>query len=96
MNNCITKKDYIDKLKNAKGFISDCSLYSELVKCGFMTITLNFWHEIYDYYNIRLVVNSEFKNTKERSYEETAEKFGVCEMTIKRAVDKMRESIDIK
>lgn len=92
----MNKDEYIDKLKSTKGFVSDCSLYSELVKIGFFSININYWKEIYNYYNIRMIVNSEFKNTKERSYEETAEKFGVHEMTIKRAVDLMIETINIK
>lgn len=91
----MNREEYIAKLKESKGFVSDCSLYSELVKIGFFSININFWKEIYNYYNIRLVVNDEFKNTKERSYEESAEKFGVCEMTIKRAVDYMKENINI-
>ena len=91
----MTKDEYIDKLKGCKGLDSGCNLYSELVNIGFISININFWKEIYSYYNIRVIVNSEFRNKIERSYEETAEKFNVSDRTVMRAVDYMKESLNV-
>jgi hypothetical protein len=76
----------IDKLKKSEGVNSDCKLYNELVNAGIIPISINCWLEMYNYFNIRMTVNAEFKDCKARSYTETSEQFAVSEMTIRRAV----------
>ena len=75
-----------NKLNELKGINPDCKLYDELVKNGWIGISVNCWFEMFNYFNIRMIVNAEFKDCKARSYTESSEKFKVSEMTIRRAV----------
>jgi len=84
-------KELINKLKESDGVDSDCTLYNELVKQGIIPISVNCWMEMYEYFNIRMVVNAEYKDSKARSYTESSERFKVSEMTIRRAVTFMNK-----
>jgi len=61
-------------------------LYDSLVKKGVISLSVNYWFEIYNYYQTRLTVNAEFSNAKTRSFEETEEAFDCSEMTIRRSI----------
>lgn len=84
-------KELIDKIKEVPGVNPDCKLYDELVKEGIIPISVNCWMEMYNYFNIRMIVNKEFKDCKARSYTESSEEFNVSEMTIRRAVKFMNK-----
>jgi len=78
--------ELVEILKNTKGVKKDCTLYSELVKNGFIPLSINCSLEIYEYFNIRMIVNQEFSDCKSRSYSDAADKFKVSDRTIQRAV----------
>lgn len=80
--------NYLNKLE---GINPGCKLYDELVKNGWIGVTNNCWYEMFNYFNIRMIVNAEYKDCKARSYTESSEKFKVCEMTIRRAVKFMNK-----
>lgn len=71
--------EQISNLKNQ-------GLYDGLVKAGIISVSINYWYEIYNYYQTRLTVNAEFDNSKTRSFEETEEAFDCSEMTIRRSI----------
>ena len=66
-------------------------LYDSLVKKGVISLSVNYWFEIYNYYKTRLTVNAEFDNSITRSIQETEEAFNCSEMTIRRSI-KLMES----
>jgi len=61
-------------------------LYSDSVKKGIISTSINYQYEMYNYYQTRLTVNAEFCNSKTRSFEETEEAFDCSEMTIRRSI----------
>ena len=83
--------DLVKRLKEAQGIKDGCTLYNELVKQGIIPISVNCWLEMYDYFNIRMIVNAEFKDCKSRSYSDAADKFKVSDMTIRRSVNFFKE-----
>jgi len=72
----------VRELKNLK----ELNLYSGLLKKGIISLSVNLSFEIYNYFQIRMIVNKEFKNTKTLSLNETSERFDCCEMTVRRAI----------
>jgi hypothetical protein len=84
-------KELYKKLNETTGVNPDCKLYQELVSNGWIGISVNCWYEMHNYFNIRMIVNAEFKDSKARSYTEASEKFKVSEMTIRRAVKFMNK-----
>ena len=75
----------VKELKNLK----ELNLYSGLLKKGIISLSVNLSFEIYNYFEIRMIVNQEFNNTKTLSLEETAEKFECCVMTVRRSIEFM-------
>jgi len=69
--------------------LKDLELYKPLMKKGLISLSINYWYEIYQYYQTRLIVNNEFENSKMLSYEETEESFNCSETTIRRAIKYM-------
>ncbi len=81
----------IEKLKESPGLEKESNLYSELVKAGIIPISVNCWLEMYNYFQIQLIVFKEYDDQKSRAYTETSEAFKVSEMTIRRAVKFMNK-----
>tara|TARA_R110000851_G_scaffold303680_1_gene461323 strand:+ start:339 stop:578 length:240 start_codon:yes stop_codon:yes gene_type:complete len=71
--------DQLTKLK-------ELNLYSGLLKGGIIPLSVNASFEIYNYFQIRLIVNKSFSDVKTLSYLETSERFNCSEMTIRRAI----------
>jgi hypothetical protein len=77
----------VKELKNLK----ELDLYSVLLKKGIISLSVNLSYEIYDYFQIRMIVNKEFSNNKSLSLNETSEKFACCVMTVRRSIDFMEK-----
>jgi hypothetical protein len=80
----MTVLNQLNKLKELK-------LYSGLFNSGIIPISVNSQFEIYNYFEIRLIVNKEFSDCKSRAYTETSEAFKCSEMTVRRAVTFMEK-----
>jgi len=73
----------VEKLQKLK----DLGLYSELVKAGVIPIKVNYHLEIYNHYNIRIIVN---KGKIMQSLTDTSMAFKCSESTVKRAIKLMK------
>ena len=73
----------VEKLQTLK----DMGLYSELVKAGVIPIKVNYFLEIYNYYNVRIVVN---EGKIMQSLTDTSMAFKCSESTVKRAIKLMQ------
>ena len=76
-----------DKIKQLK----ELKLYSGLLKDGFIPVSVNTSFEVHQYYNTRLHVNQQFKDSATRSKTEASEAFKCSEITIYRHVTFMNE-----
>lgn len=76
----------IKRLKEIEGINGNGTIYSELVKEGFIPLSINCALEMYEYFSVRMIVNGEFSDCKSRSYSDAADKFKVSDRTIQRAV----------
>jgi len=66
--------------------LKELDLYSDLVKSGIISISVNCWLEMYNHFEIQLIIFKEYEDQKSRAYLETSEAFKVSEMTVRRAV----------
>jgi len=82
--------EVINKLKETPGTTEGANLYDEAVKEGIISISVNCWFEMFNYFKTRIIVNKEYNDCRARAYTETSESFNVSEMTIRRAVNYMK------
>ncbi len=68
-------------------YLKDLGVYNDLVKVGVIPIKVNYFFEIYNYYNVRLVVN---KGLVMQSLTDTSMAFKCSESTVKRAIKMMK------
>jgi len=68
-------------------YLKDLGVYNDLVKVGVIPIKVNYFFEIYNYYNVRLVVN---KGLVMQSLTDTSDAFKCSESTVKRAIKMMK------
>lgn len=68
-------------------YLKDLGVYNDLVNVGVIPIKVNYFFEIFKYYNVRLVVNN---GLKMQSLTDTSEAFKCSESTVKRAIKLMR------
>lgn len=68
-------------------YLKDLGVYNDLVKVGVIPIKVNYFFEMYNYYNVRLVVNG---GLKMQSLTDTSEAFKCSESTVKRAIKLMK------
>jgi len=71
--------------------LKELNLYSGLVKKGIVPVSVNSQFEIYQYFQIRIIVNKEYNDCKSRAYTETSEEFSCSEMTVRRAISFMEK-----
>lgn len=69
-------------------YLKDLGVYNDLVKVGVIPIKVNYFFEIFNYYNVRLVVNN---GLKMQSLTDTSDAFKCSESTVKRAIKIMQE-----
>lgn len=74
----------VEKLNKLK----DLGLFCELVKAGVIPIKVNYFLEIYNYYNVRIIVN---EGKIMQSLTDTSMAFKCSESTVKRAIKLMQE-----
>lgn len=68
-------------------YLKELGVYNDLVKVGVIPIKVNYFFEIFKYYNVRLVVNN---GLKMQSLTDTSEAFKCSESTVKRAIKLMK------
>ncbi len=73
----------VEKLNKLK----DLGLFCELVKAGVIPIKVNYFLEIYNYYNVRIIVN---EGKVMQSLTDTSMAFKCSESTVKRAIKLMK------
>lgn len=69
-------------------YLKDLGVYNDLVKVGVIPIKVNYFFEMFNYYNVRLVVNN---GLKMQSLTDTSDAFKCSESTVKRAIKLMQE-----
>lgn len=73
----------VEKLNKLK----DLGLFCELVKAGIIPIKVNYFLEIYNYYQVRLILNN---GLVMQSLTDTSMAFKCSESTVKRAIKMMK------
>lgn len=68
-------------------YLKDLGVYNDLVKVGVIPIKVNYFFEMFNYYNVRLVVNN---GLKMQSLTDTSMAFKCSESTVKRAIKIMK------
>lgn len=68
-------------------YLKDLGVYNDLVKVGVIPIKVNYFFEMFTYYNVRLVVNN---GLKMQSLTDTSMAFKCSESTVKRAIKMMK------
>lgn len=68
-------------------YLKELGVYNDLVKVGVIPIKVNYFFEMYNYYNVRLVVNN---GLKMQSLTDTSMAFKCSESTVKRAIKLMK------
>lgn len=68
-------------------YLKELGVYNDLVKVGVIPIKVNYFFEMFNYYNVRLVVNN---GLKMQSLTDTSEAFKCSESTVKRAIKLMK------
>ena len=69
-------------------YLKDLGVYNDLVKVGVIPIKVNYFFEIYNYYNVRIIVND---GKIMQSLTDTSMAFKCSESTVKRAIKLMQE-----
>lgn len=68
-------------------YLKDLGVYNDLVNVGVIPIKVNYFFEMFNYYNVRLVVNN---GLKMQSLTDTSMAFKCSESTVKRAIKLMQ------
>lgn len=79
----------VDKIKELK----ETGLYPCLVKGGVIPITINCYFEMYERYQVRLLVNKPLKNCIMQSITDVADEFGCSDRNVRKAINFMKKEV---
>lgn len=80
----MTTLELIEQLK-------ENDLYTPAIRKGIIPLKVSHYDDLYNYFNVRMVVNKNKTNPIVLSEQETSVKFDCSEMTVHRAIKFMRE-----
>ena len=75
--------DNLNKLKTD-------GIYKVLVNSGVIPIKVNYYMDLYNDYNVRLIVNEKRSDTIMQSITDVSQKFGCSELTVRNAIKMMK------